>query len=74
MIRTRNFTVFTVYKKTKKKTTFWSLFYGWGSTVSRLELLRGGSFLFTPKFPEFPGIHMYNIWTIYDGFSFFLSA
>ena len=27
-------------------------FYGWGSTASRLELLRGGSLLFTTKFPE----------------------
>ena len=27
-------------------------FYGWGSTASRLEPLRGGSLLFTTKFPE----------------------
>ena len=27
-------------------------FYGWGSTASRLESLRGGSLLFTTKFPE----------------------
>ena len=27
-------------------------FYGWGSTVSRLEPLRGGSLLFTTEFPE----------------------
>ena len=27
-------------------------FYGWGSTVSRLEPLLGGSLLFTTKFPE----------------------
>ena len=26
--------------------------YGWGSTASRLEPLRGGSLLFTTKFPE----------------------
>ena len=26
-------------------------FYGWGSTASRLEPLRGGSLLFTTKFP-----------------------
>ena len=32
-------------------------FYGWGSTASRLEPLRGGSFLFTTKFPEIPGTH-----------------
>ena len=30
-------------------------FYVWGSTVSRLEPLRGGSLLFTTKFPEIPG-------------------
>ena len=30
-------------------------FYGWGSTASRLEPLRGGSLLFTTKFPEIPG-------------------
>ena len=27
-------------------------FYGWGSTASRLEPLRGGSLLFNTKFPE----------------------
>ena len=31
--------------------------YGWGSTASRLEPLRGGSFLFTTKFQEIPGTH-----------------
>ena len=30
-------------------------FYGWGSTTSRLEPLRGDSLLFTTKFPE---VHM----------------
>ena len=30
-------------------------FYGWGSTASRLELLRGGSLFFTTRFPEIPG-------------------
>ena len=29
--------------------------YGWGSAASRLEALRGGSLLFTTKFPEIPG-------------------
>ena len=29
-------------------------FYGWGSTASRLEPLRGCSLLFTTKFPEIP--------------------
>ena len=32
-------------------------FYGWGSTASRLEPLRGGSLLFTTKFSEIPGTH-----------------
>ena len=30
-------------------------FYGWGSTASRLVPLRGGSLLFTTKFPDIPG-------------------
>ena len=29
-------------------------FYGWGSTASRLQPLRGGSLLFTIQFPEIP--------------------
>ena len=36
-------------------------FYGWGSTASRLEPLRGGSLLFTTKFPEIPGTHFINL-------------
>ena len=36
---------------------FMAPFYGWGSTASRLEPLRGGSLLFTTKFPEVPGTH-----------------
>ena len=39
----------------KKKKNFMAPFYGWGSTASRLEPLRGGSLLFTTKFPEIPG-------------------
>ena len=35
-------------------------FYGWGSTASRLELLRGSSLLFITKFPEIPGTHFIN--------------
>ena len=38
-----------------KKKNFMAPFYGWGSTASRLEPLRGGSLLFTTKFPEIPG-------------------
>ena len=36
---------------------FMAPFYGWGSTVSRLEPLWGGSLLFTTKFPEISGTH-----------------
>ena len=31
---------------------FMAPFYGWGSTASRLQPLRGSSLLFTTKFPE----------------------
>ena len=36
-------------------------FYGWGSTASRLEPLRGGSLLFTTKLPEIPGTHFIDL-------------
>ena len=36
-------------------------FYGWGSTVSRLDTLRGGSLLFTAKLPEISGTHFINL-------------
>ena len=37
-------------------------FYGWGSTASRLEEpLRGGSLLFTTKFPENSGTHFVDL-------------
>ena len=36
-------------------------FYGWGSIVSRLESLRGGSLLFTTKSPEIPGTHFIDL-------------
>ena len=45
----------------KKKTNFMAPFYGWGSTASRLEPLRGGSLLFTTKFPEGPGTHFIDL-------------
>ena len=48
-------------KLNKKKTNFMAPFYEWGSTVSRLELLRGGSLLFTTKFPEVPGTHFIDL-------------
>ena len=37
-----------------KKKHFKAPFYGWGSTASRLEPLRGGSLLFTTYFPDTP--------------------
>ena len=36
-------------------------FYGWSSTVSRLEPLRGDSLLFTTKSPEIPGTHFIDL-------------
>ena len=41
------------------KKNFVTLFYGWGSTASRLEPLQGGNLLFTTKFPEIPSTHNY---------------
>ena len=35
--------------------------YRWGSTASRLEPLRGGSLLFTIKFPDIPGTHFIDL-------------
>ena len=46
---------------TIKKKTLWPPFYGWGSTASSLEPLRGGSLLFTTKFPENPGTHFIDL-------------
>ena len=43
------------------KKNFMAPFYGWGSTASRLEPLRGGSLLFTTKFPEIPGTHFTDL-------------
>ena len=40
---------------------FMTPFYGWGSNASRLEPLRGGSLLFTTKFPEIPGTHFIDL-------------
>ena len=36
-------------------------FYGWGSTTSRLEPLRGDSLLFTTKFPEIPSTYFIDL-------------
>ena len=50
------------YIKTLNLTlNFMAPFYGWGSTASRLEPLRGGSLLFTTKFPEVPGAHSIDL-------------
>ena len=40
---------------------FMAPFYGWGSTASRLEPLRGDSLLFTTKFPEISGTHFTDL-------------
>ena len=50
----------------KVKENFQAPFYGWGSTASRLEPLRGGSLLFTTKFPEIPGTHFINLGRMKD--------
>ena len=44
-------------RDSRKKKNFMATFYGWGSTASRLEQLRGGSLLFTTKFPEISETH-----------------
>ena len=36
-------------------------FYGWVSTASRLQTLRGGSLLSTIKLLEFPGTHVKDL-------------
>ena len=36
-------------------------FYGWDSTTSRLEPVRGGSLFFTTIFPEIPGTHFVDL-------------
>ena len=47
-------------KKINKKKSLWPLFTD-GSITSRLEPLRGGSLLFTTKFPEIHGTHFTNL-------------
>ena len=41
-------------------------FYGWSSTASRLEPLRGGSLLFTTKFSEIPCTHLIDLGRMKD--------
>ena len=36
-------------------------FYGWGSTASSLQPLRGGSLLFAIHFPEIPGTNFIDL-------------
>ena len=43
------------------KKNFTAPFHGWGSTASRLEPLRGGSLLFTTKFPAISGTHFTDL-------------
>ena len=43
------------------KKNFTAPVYGWGSTASRLEPLRGGSLLFTTKSPEISGTHFTDL-------------
>ena len=45
----------------KKLLNFMAPFYGWGSTASRLQPLRGGSLLFIIQFPEIPGTHLIDL-------------
>ena len=56
----------TFYFQLNLKKTLWPLFYGWGSTASRLELLQGGSLPFTTKFPDIPGMHFINLGRMKD--------
>ena len=41
-------------------------FYGWGSSTSRLVPLRGHSLLFTTKFPDIPGTHRNQAFSIFE--------
>ena len=54
-IQTDSFIYFDIKKN------FMAPFYGWGSTVSRLQPLRGGSLLFTIQFPELSGTHFIDL-------------
>ena len=48
-------------KKGIYKKNFMAPFYRWSSTASRLEPLRGGSLLFTTKFPDIPGTYSIDL-------------
>ena len=47
--------------ETIKKKLYGPFFYGWGSTASRLQPLRGGSLLLTIQFPEIPVTHFIDL-------------
>ena len=51
----------TYLEPSQTKKNFLAPFYGWGSTASRQEPLRGGSLLFTTKFSEIPGTHFIDL-------------
>ena len=51
---------FNCFRK-KNFLNFMIPFYGWGSTALRLEPLRGGSLLFSTKFPEIHGTHFIDL-------------
>ena len=61
MVRKDIRVLFRALPNKKKKKNFMAPFYGWGSTASRLEPLRGGSLLFTTKFPKVPGTHSIDL-------------
>ena len=60
-VQRKIFVIFWCLLKPLKRHNFMVPFYGWGSTASRLEPLRGGSLLFTTKFPEIPGTHFIDL-------------
>ena len=50
-----------LFIKQKFKKKLYGPFYGWASTASRLEPLRGGNLLFTTKLPEIPANHFIDL-------------
>ena len=55
-----------ITKKNEKKLKFYGPFLWMSSTASWLEPLRGGSLLFTAKFPEIPGTHFIDLGKMKD--------
>ena len=60
-----NNTIHSIKCKYNYKKKLMAPFYGWGSTASRLEPLRG-SLLFTTKSPEIPGTHFIDLGRMKD--------